>query len=69
MQPDRAPSIDDTWFDLVPMALVEFDEVGTVLRANPAAQAALGSLSGRETTWPCSPVRYSGSAAGMRRSP
>lgn len=42
MQPDRAPSIDDTWFDLVPMALVEFDEVGTVLRANPAAQAALG---------------------------
>lgn len=33
---------DDAWFDLVPMALIEFNEHGRVLRANSALSALLG---------------------------
>lgn len=33
---------DDAWFDLVPVALIEFNEHGRVLRANSALSALLG---------------------------
>lgn len=33
---------DDAWFDLVPLALIEFNEHGRVLRANSALSALLG---------------------------
>lgn len=33
---------DDAWFDLVPLAMIEFDEHGRVLRGNPALSAMLG---------------------------
>lgn len=41
-------SADDAWFDLVPLALIEFNEHGRVLRANSALSALLGyaTLSG-----------------------
>lgn len=35
-------SADDAWFDLVPLALIEFNEHGRVLRANSALSALLG---------------------------
>ena len=34
--------MDDTWFDLVPLALLEFNEHGRVLRGNSALSALLG---------------------------
>ncbi|TAK92883.1 MAG: PAS domain S-box protein [Aquabacterium sp.] len=40
-----APSplhVEDAWFDLVPLALIEFNEHGRVLRANSALSAMLG---------------------------
>ncbi|HEX5356610.1 MAG TPA: PAS domain S-box protein [Aquabacterium sp.] len=40
-----APSplhVEDAWFDLVPLALIEFNEHGRVLRANSALSALLG---------------------------
>ena len=36
------PSADDAWFDLVPLALIEFNEHGRVVRANSALSALLG---------------------------
>ncbi|MEY4765206.1 MAG: hypothetical protein RI907_1879 [Pseudomonadota bacterium] len=38
--PPHAP--DDAWFDLVPLAMLEFSEHGRVLRSNPATSALLG---------------------------
>jgi hypothetical protein len=38
----QMPSADDAWFDLVPLALIEFNEHGRVLRANSALSALLG---------------------------
>jgi PAS domain S-box-containing protein len=34
--------VEDAWFDLVPLALIEFNEHGRVLRANSALSALLG---------------------------
>lgn len=34
--------VEDAWFDLVPLALIEFNEHGRVLRANSALSAQLG---------------------------
>ncbi len=36
------PAHDDVWFDLVPLAMLEFSEHGRVLRSNPATSAMLG---------------------------
>lgn len=36
------PPMDDAWFDLVPLALLEFNEHGRVLRGNSALSALLG---------------------------
>lgn len=38
----QAGPMDDTWFDLVPLALLEFNEHGRVLRGNSALSALLG---------------------------
>jgi PAS domain S-box-containing protein len=35
-------AFDDAWFDLVPLAMLEFSEHGRVLRSNPALSALLG---------------------------
>ena len=40
--PPPAPPLDDAWFDLVPLALLEFNEQGRVLRANSALSALMG---------------------------
>ena len=36
------PHVDDAWFDVVPMALLEFNEHGRVMRGNSALSALLG---------------------------
>lgn len=41
MLPNSPPAVDDAWFDLVPLALIEFDEQGRVQRANAALAALL----------------------------
>ncbi|MGC4062650.1 MAG: PAS domain S-box protein [Aquabacterium sp.] len=41
--PNPSPlHVEDTWFDLVPLALLEFSEHGRVLRANSALSGLLG---------------------------
>lgn len=42
MAPTSPLHTDDAWFDLVPMALIEFNEHGRVLRSNSALSALLG---------------------------
>jgi PAS domain S-box-containing protein len=42
MAPSTQLHADDAWFDLVPVALIEFNEHGRVMRANSALSALLG---------------------------
>lgn len=57
--------IEDAWFDLVPLALIEFNEHGRVLRANSALSAQLGyAIPPRQHPYGGHPRPYRGFAAG-----